>query len=192
MKKKTSKKIISVISIAILALSVVMFSIIIIARVKGEIPGVFGYSFHLVVTDSMSPEIEPDDMVVARKTDISDIKIGDDIVFVSPDPELKEMTIVHRVVDIRQDGGLVTQGVKQGAPVDNYPVYSIKGKAVSVSSFWGKVFKGMDEHRNIVFGVALLVLVIVIVDEIIHISLEVYRKKLENKKSETNENKEEE
>lgn len=179
MKKKiTAKKAISIISLIILCATVLLFSLVIAARAKGETPDVFGYSFHIVVTDSMTPVINRGDMVIARKKDVGDIARGDDILFTSPDPELQGITIVHRVIDINPDGSFVTQGVKAGAPVDDYPVYEIKGKAVSVSPFLGKIFSGMVDNRNIVFGAALLVLLIIIVDEIIRISLEIYRRKL--------------
>lgn len=178
MKKSLAKKIFSIISIVILIISVIIFSIIVVARARGEIPGIFGYSFHIVVTDSMTPEIVEGDMVICRKTPAKDIKEGDDILFTSPDPALRGITIVHRVIQVLPDGGLVTQGIKQGAPVDTYPVYSIKGKAVAVSSFFGKVFMGLTNNRNIVFGAALLALLAIISSEIITIVLEVYRKKL--------------
>lgn len=184
MKKSVVKKIFSIVSIAILVLSVIIFSIIVVARTKGEIPSVFGYSFHIVVTDSMTPEIVEGDMVIAHKANIKDIKVGDDVLFTSPDPSLKGITIVHRVIQVLPDGGLVTQGIKQGAPIDTYPVYSIKGKSVAVSSVFGKIFMGLTNNRNLVFGAALLALLAIITSEIITIALEVYRKKLNKNSSE--------
>lgn len=179
MKRKTGRKFFTILSLIIFAISVCLFGIIVASRVKGEIPGVFGYSFHIVVTDSMTPEINAGDMVIARRNEASEIAVGDDVVFVSPDPALNGITIVHRVVDIREDGGLITQGIKNGAQKDDYPVYDIKGKVVKVSPFLGKMFKGLEKNRNIVFGVVLAVFLIVILDEIFFITKELAAKKVE-------------
>src|SRR3989442_10789793 len=60
---------------------------------------------------SMRPTLEAGDMVVLQFGNISDVKKGDIIVF--NDPILggcEDFTIIHRVVGVASDGGLITQG----------------------------------------------------------------------------------
>lgn len=176
-KKQLLKRILTIASGGILAFAVVLFGIVFIGKARGGAPGVFGYTFHVVVTDSMTPEIKVDDLVIAKKAALSDFQIGEDVVFLTSDPSLKGITIVHRVVGINADGSLVTQGVKEGADVDRYPARNVVGKVVAVSTFWGKVFTAFTKNRNMVFGAALLVLVAVIINEIIKIARTVNEKK---------------
>jgi len=176
-KKKLFKTILTIFSVCLLTTVVILFGIIFIGKARGGTPGIFGYTFHVVATDSMTPEINVDDLVIAKKAALSDFEIGDDVVFVTDNPSLNSMTIVHRVVGINADGSLVTQGVKPGADEDLYPARNIVGKVAVVSTFWGKIFSGLTGNRNIVFGAALLVLLIIIIDEIVQISRTVGQKK---------------
>jgi signal peptidase I len=177
-KKRLLRQILTIASACILIIILGLFGWIFVSRVRGNAPGIFGYTFHLVVTDSMTPEINVNDLVIAKKASLSDFAVGDDVVFVTSDPSLNGITIVHRVVGIHADGSLITQGVKTGAGVDPYPARNVIGKVVAVSTFWGKVFALFTKNRNIVFGVALLMLLAIILSEIIQISRTVTEKKL--------------
>ncbi len=185
MAKKATKtksiisKIISGISVSILlvCLALVVYSTISLA--KNRFVRFFGYSFHIVVTDSMTPEINVGDLVVAQKTDNEEIKLGDDIVFFSNDPVLKGHMVVHRVVGINEDGSFDTQGIKVGAPIDSYPASDIVGKVVSANTFFGKAFAYIVLYRFFVFVGILLILVVVIIFEAVSISYNLKAQKAE-------------
>ena len=60
---------------------------------------------------SMRPTLEAGDMVVLQFGNISNVKQGDVIVFNDPTfGGCEDFTIIHRVVQVASDGGLVTQG----------------------------------------------------------------------------------
>ncbi len=159
--KSKAKKIISVIfavitTLLLVAAAAVMFTVL-SARAKGETPSLFGYSFHLVQTGSMAPEINVGDLVIAKKVDNSEIQRDDDIVFVTTDPSLNGITIVHRVKDVTEEG-FTTSGIADGAREDKYPVVQPIGKVVKVSVFWGEVFTFLTKGKNAVFALLLVVL----------------------------------
>src|SRR2546425_3196050 len=60
---------------------------------------------------SMRPTLEAGDMVILQFGNISDVKVGDIIVFNRPIfGGCDDFTIIHRVVGVASDGGLITQG----------------------------------------------------------------------------------
>src|SRR2546425_8836215 len=63
---------------------------------------------------SMRPTLEAGDMVVLQFGSISDVKVGDIIVFNRPIfGGCDDFTIIHRVVGVASDGGLITQGANR-------------------------------------------------------------------------------
>lgn len=91
-----------------------------------EVPSIGGYSPLIVLTESMEPEIKSGDLIVCRKTDISDIREGMVISFF--DPEGNGSTVVtHKINTIQTDekGNVYyrTQGVNNNIE-DRVPVPS--------------------------------------------------------------------
>lgn len=56
-----------------------------------------GYEFFIDTSNSMEPTINKGDFIIAKKTNFSDIKVGDIIIFNNLD---NNITIAHRVVGI--------------------------------------------------------------------------------------------
>lgn len=158
-KKGISNFIKSALSIFFVGIAVLILINVIVAKFNNEIPRIFGYSAHLVVTDSMAPEINVGDLIIAKKVDQSTIEVGDDIVFITTDPKLHGITIIHRVVRINDDGSFVTQGIKFGAPVDTYPVKKVEGILVVKSGFLGAVFSFIFRIETIVYVIIISVLI---------------------------------
>ena len=94
------------------------------------------YNAYVVETGSMIPEILVKDVVLTKKIDTEDIKVGDVITFLSSDPRLPDITITHRVVDIYTDP--VTGDIEYQTKGDNNntadatltPSYNVLGKVI--------------------------------------------------------------
>jgi signal peptidase len=85
------------------------------AKMRGEVPKVFGYSIMNIVSGSMGEEIPAGSYILIKVTDPSDIKINDVICFYSDDPTIKGYPNTHRVVKepiVNPDGSIefVTRG----------------------------------------------------------------------------------
>ncbi len=81
-------------------------------------------SLYTILTQSMVPNINPNDVIVDIKVEKpEDIKIGDVITFVSSATLTKGMTITHRVVDIKVENGEYQFFTKGDAniPMDGSP-----------------------------------------------------------------------
>lgn len=171
-KKKVLDIIVSAVTYTLLFLTLILLGVVFTARVKGEIPTIYGYSVHIVVTDSMSTgkedSIDVGDLVLVRHADKKDINKEDIILFVTADPNLtdaegKPLLILHRVKEKNdaqneQDITFVTQGDKEGATVDGYPAKDVKGVYVGKSTFLGRIFSAFLDWRNMLFLFVIIML----------------------------------
>lgn len=166
---KRISKVNTVLFIALMALCLIILFCVFYAKVNGKQPRIFGYSFHIVLSDSMSPDINAGDFIAALEVDKENIKQGDYILFVSPDPSLKGITIVHKVHTVNNEQGVisfVTTGIKEGAAIDTYPVYDIIGKYSFKSSFLGKVLMFLSKAENILFFIFIVTMFVIITKQI--------------------------
>lgn len=110
-----------------LSIVMILFSVVVLLNVvmtkSGEIPSVAGYSMLRVLTGSMEPEIPTDSIIVVRRTEPEEVQVGDVISFYSSDPSLGGAVNTHRVLEIKEENGLLVYTTKGDANhiVDNYP-----------------------------------------------------------------------
>lgn len=69
------------------------------AKIKGEVPSVFGYSVLNIVSGSMEPEIEEGTYILVKNEGPENIKKGQIICFYSEDPDIYGHPNTHRVVE---------------------------------------------------------------------------------------------
>jgi signal peptidase len=71
-------------------------------------PTALGRGSDVVPSGSMSPALEPGDVVVSAPAGAGQVRVGD--VVIVPDPARPGRTLVHRVDSVEPDGTLVTRG----------------------------------------------------------------------------------
>ena len=118
-------RVVSAVITAVLALLLAANVYVIAARaVAGEPqPTVFGFSAAVVVTGSMSPAIEPGDLVVCRRS--TDYAVGDVITFHSG-----ASLVTHRIVGSTPDSYITQGDANYVADADPVPRGAIVGKVV--------------------------------------------------------------
>ena len=122
--EQSPKKIRSAISFAISAIlfivALVVFFLALQAKKENRPITVFGRFFSIVVTDSMEPEIKVGDLIVVKITDMNEVKVGDNAVFINlSDEKIKGERVVHEVIEIGTDEkGLyfITKGKSNALP----------------------------------------------------------------------------
>ena len=98
--------------------------VIAVRAVTGEEqPTVLGFTAAVVVTGSMSPAIEPGDLVVCRRS--ADYAVGDVITFRSG-----TSLVTHRIVGSTPDGFTTTGDANNVADADPVPRGAVVGKVV--------------------------------------------------------------
>lgn len=133
---KIVKKILSVISTSLTIVLVGIMVVVFVNKLSGNTPNVFGYSFYRIATDSMTPSLEVGDIILSKKvSDYSSLEVDDVITYNCEKGKLAGMSITHRIIEVNEEDGkysFLTQGTKQGATVDEYPVleHQIEAKMV--------------------------------------------------------------
>ncbi len=69
------------------------------AKMRGEVPRVFGYSIVRIVSGSMEPDIPKDSFILIRTCAPEEVQLGDIITFYSDDPKIRGLLNTHRVCD---------------------------------------------------------------------------------------------
>lgn len=97
------KRLADILEIVLLVIMLGMCAVVLMAG-QGNVPYIFGYRVMQVISDSMRPTISAETCIVIEKVDdISGIKIGDVITFISEDPRIEGYYNTHRVYDIITD-----------------------------------------------------------------------------------------
>lgn len=168
-KKKTVfdviRKIFNVLGVLLILLLTALCIFLIYQRVSGQEPKLFGYRLFEVQTGSMEPTIMTGDTILTKEyKDISDIQIGDIVVFKNDQiwinvgkPELKGNYIVHRVIYIdRAEGYIITLGDNNHGMSD--PQTNLSSvEAKYVTKFSGGFFRFIRSPFGIVAIIAALV-----------------------------------
>lgn len=179
-RKINLNKLKKVISITSYALSILIFVTALyigivstVARSRGEQPSVFGYSFSIVVTDSMQGEIEVGELIIYNRTKIGGIEEGDNIVFVARSGAVAGQSVVHKVNKIGVDEQgifLETKGVNNDLPDEEYVrADNLLGIVVHHSAFLGLIVSFFSNIVNVIILFVVLIAVFVAIKQIVKI-----------------------
>ncbi|MGL4106842.1 signal peptidase I [Clostridium sp. LP20] len=167
-KKKGIVKIIGnllfyLILIFLLALS---FSVL-KAKKEGKQPEFFGYKFFVILTGSMSPTIEPGDLIVVKDLPKDEIKVDDIITF----GKTTDSITTHRVKEVRAEDRIkfITQGDANNIQ-DPAPVFeeNVQGSVVKIIPRVGGTVKYIQENiLMIMIIILILILAGIAIKEII-------------------------
>lgn len=160
MAKTNNKKVLSRIS---LILSIVMFALALIvlvtsitAHARNDRVQLFGYSFAVVVTNSMYPEIKAGDLIIVKSCNISEIELDQNAVFKGLSGDFKDLSVVHKVVGIQEDDEvgiqLRTKGVNNGKEDDDLvTAANFIGREVFHSTALGNIITFLKNPINWVY-----------------------------------------
>ena len=122
--------------ISIVIVVALLYTVINLAGDNG-VSTILGYTVGSVQSGSMSGTFEKGDIIISKQIDGEEVKEGDVISFWYKDPQAEQIIVVtHRVIELREDGKIVTQGdvANQNNSVDKIVVIS-KGDVISRYSF---------------------------------------------------------
>lgn len=169
MIKKIFLTLINTISVLIIAAAVVILCLVVFTK-QGEVPNIGGYTVFRITTGSMKPSYDTDTLILVKKTDPSEIQVGDVISFYSSDPALDGAVNTHRVTKIEQDGTewkYTTKGDANNVP-DQYGTDSeaLIGKVVASSLMLGKLAR-LVSNPLIFIPVILIPLAVILISNMI-------------------------
>ena len=109
--KKIFKGIGHAFSIALIVFEVIIIIFLVVSKVQGTPPTLFGYQMYFIRTGSMSPYLEPGDIIISKKYDGGELIAGKDgdVVTYYGDVNGTTQFITHRVIKVNGDN-VITQG----------------------------------------------------------------------------------
>lgn len=152
------------------ALTYVLFVIVIVIASQFILNASLGGSpVYVVVSSSMVPTLKIGDLVIVQGVPYSSIRVGDVIVYVTPSPSggCEGLVVVHRVVGIASDGGLITQGDnRQSNPTPDEPYFwpyvhdnCVRGKVIIAIPYLGLVSRAFPPPINYIIVAIILLFV---------------------------------
>lgn len=150
-----------------IAVVVVFFSLSIVVITNASKAGnsIFGYTFLQVLSDSMSPEFERGDVIVAQGYNGETLSVGDVVVFVAPSGANQGKTVTHRIVEVLNYGENVKYRTKGDAAqfADSWELSAqdIKAVYIKVMPFITQAseFAGSSAGKGVMIALPLIFLV---------------------------------
>ncbi|MGI6781485.1 MAG: signal peptidase I [Acholeplasmataceae bacterium] len=165
--KKILKNISFVVTTILLIFALLLVILSTIAKKNNKMFSIFGYSYSVVATPSMQPEINVGEIIIIKKLDYDDYlktaQVGQDVVVYQS--KKYNIYIVHKLYEITEEG-LVLKGVNNPSPDDEIVnQQNFHGIVVSHGVQWFGNF--LLSSRSLIFLVIVLFLIFVIVTEIL-------------------------
>ena len=179
--KKIIGKIVTGLAIFFFVLTMIIIFLGVRSLVSNKPMMLFGYTYSVVPTESMEPDIHAGDFVISKKIPFEDIQIGDDIIYYS---ESEDIFIIHRVIN-KEGDLLYTKGINN--PVaDTEPV--TKDNYIS-KAIWNGNLAGVGnmvaKNRMYIFILMIIILLFVFLSEL----YKILKKKNEDKEAKQEEEK---
>ena len=177
--KTVGKKIVQALSMAIVIIEIVIIAVLVITKMSGGVPSLFGHNFYVIASPSMSPELEVGDIIISKKYDGGELAVGDVVEFVGKSGEIKGKLITHKIVSITGEGEdrvIVTKGTANTEPdapiTPNDIVAVMKYKTVVID----KIFALITTTPGFICLV-MLPLAAIIISEIVRLAIDIKREK---------------
>ncbi len=159
MLEKT-KRIIGVFLTVVLVIALIY---ILVARISGETPTMFGYSMLRVSSESMEPELNIGDVILVKEVEPDALKKGDVITYQGEEGPVAGKLTTHQIVSepYEKDGlyHFTTRGIKPGAlddpEIDETQIY---GKVTHKIPLVGTVYDFFSHWYGLVAFAAILMI----------------------------------
>lgn len=156
-KKKIIRITVSAVSWAVFIAIVAIFLSVFIQIITKQTPALFGYRFYYVLSDSMSPEIEPGEVIVSKvynvKKGTPEINVGDVITYIIPEGQKHAgMPNTHKVIEvITLPNGTINLQTSGEKGIDPYttPLESVQGVMVRKSPFMASIYSLLASKNSI-------------------------------------------
>ena len=173
--KKIIGKIVTGLAIFFFALTVIIIFLGVRSLASNKPMMFFGYTYSVVPTESMEPDIHAGDFVISKRVPFEELQVGDDIIYYS---ESEDIYIIHRIINI-EDGLIYTKGINN--PVaDKDPV--TKDNYIS-KAIWNGSLAGVGnvvaKNRMYIFILMIIILAFVFLSEV----YKIMKKKNEDKEA---------
>ena len=133
--KKIYQSIVTVITICLFIITMYVLIAGAISIKNGRMMNLFGFTYSIVPTNSMEPEINVGDSVIGKKEKFENLEIGDDVIYHYVYEDL-DIYVVHRIIRYDEGLGYKTQGINTS---QEDPIYVTKDNYISTRIWNGNL-----------------------------------------------------
>lgn len=157
------KKIKKAVGVTILVIFLLALIFVMVARISGNTPRLFGYSMLRVSSDSMEPELKVGSILLVQKEDPANLQKGDVITYNGEKGPVAGKLITHQIVSepYEKDGvyHFTTRGIRPGA-IDDPEVldYQIVGKVLFKIPILGSLYDFFTSKLGLFAIIALIII----------------------------------
>lgn len=172
-KKKITRIVTSAISWSIFIIVAIALIIVFVQLVTGKSPALFGYRYYYVMTGSMSPEIEPGEVILSKaynkKTGKPQIEIGDVVTYIIPEGNSQAgRPNTHKVIKapyVNDNGELYiqTKGTNNAIPDTPIPITSVQSVMIRKSATMTFIYSTFTNRSSLLVVLMIIPLVLTIV-----------------------------
>lgn len=135
----------------VMIILLVVLAVIIIQRVTDNKISLGGYRVYTVVTRSMEPEYKVGDILISKEVDPSEIKVGDNVVYLGKKDEFKDKIVTHEVIKITKDKetgklNFITKGINniiEDPEINEDQLYGVVAYKTIFLSFISRIMTSM-------------------------------------------------
>lgn len=156
-ENKALKIIGNILYILLFIVVILMLIVVILQRASNNTISLGGYRIFTVATGSMVPKYEVSDVLVSKEIDPSEIKVGDDIVYLGKEGSFKDKVVTHQVISIEEENGnykIITKGIaniEQDPEITQDQVFGKIVYKVKTLSFIGKMISNIYIFYFVIF-----------------------------------------
>ena len=184
MMKKFFRFFASILSAVIFVLCLISFIIIAISAKNNTVASIFNHSLLSILTQSMEPDYKPGDLVVVKKVDVKELKVGDIISFYSTASDIEGKPNTHRIIKIEKINGepvFTTKGDNNEIPdADGVKAENIIGKVVMKIPVLGKAVRFLQTTKAAYFLVIMLPILVIFIFEVRNVVVKYREVKLDD------------
>ena len=145
--------------------------VIVVQRVSNNNLSIGGFRVFMIVSESMKGEYDIGDILISKKVDEKDIKVGDNVTYLGEEKELKGLVITHKVVNKYEKNGemiFVTKGLANEIEDPEIKYEQIYGKVIYKTCILSVIAKMMNNKLTyyILFSMIALIMSIEITSAI--------------------------
>lgn len=112
---------------------VLILIVVILQRVSNNNMSLGGFRIFNIISESMVPKYQIGDILLSKKIDDKDLKVGDDVVYIGEKGSFSGKTVTHQIVQIEENNGQYTFHTKGIANEEEDPLVNsnqIRGKVI--------------------------------------------------------------
>lgn len=109
MIKKVMGKVGSIFATLLIVIEIIAILFLVVSKISGQIPSVFGHQLYVIVSPSMEPEISVGDVILSETYEEGELEIGDVVTYLGRSGDVAGKMITHKIVEIEGET-VITQG----------------------------------------------------------------------------------